>query len=407
MGMADYYPLLVRALDGLTEDSHEGRVAIYDRARGALQDQLRSVHPPLSEGDITRERLALDEAIDRTECEAAQGLIGPGSAARQEPDSSDLSYPEAERMPQGRPRRGADEAAPQVRPSPIMVRDRPRVDSISPSIRRPRSRTSLIAGALLALAVAGIATTAWMLRDKPGVSSTAALLPGEAPAAPVAGQNAADPEAKFADRVSGGGRPSAAAPARGAAAGPPRAEVAVSQRVVLLEENPADPKTPKISNGRGVWRIENINAGQGQPLETVVRADIEVPDANLGLTLQIRRNLDPTLPASHTVLLTFRPDPQNPDRVIKDIGLLQFKNEESVRGTPVAGLPVPVKENVFLIGLSDLRGDVERNLELFSRRNWIDLPIRMAKGQRGILSFEKGVSGEQVVNNALRQWGQL
>jgi hypothetical protein len=70
----------------------------------------------------------------------------------------------------------------------------------------------------------------------------------------------------------------------------------------------------------------------------------------------------------------------------------------------VAGLPVPVRENFFLIGLSNLAGDVERNVELFVRRNWIDLPIRLSDGKRAILSFEKGASGEQVMNDAFRQW---
>jgi hypothetical protein len=90
--------------------------------------------------------------------------------------------------------------------------------------------------------------------------------------------------------------------------------------------------------------------------------------------------------------------------VVRDIGLLQLKNEEAVRGTPLAGLPVPVKDNVFLIGLSNLQGDTERNVDLLRTRNWIDLPIRFASGQRAILSFEKGISGEQVVNDAFNQW---
>jgi hypothetical protein len=69
-------------------------------------------------------------------------------------------------------------------------------------------------------------------------------------------------------------------------------------------------------------------------------------------------------------------------------------------------LPVPVKENLFLIGLSNLASDVDRNTDLITRRNWIDLPIRFSSGQRAILSFEKGVSGEQLVNEAFRQWRQ-
>ena len=118
----------------------------------------------------------------------------------------------------------------------------------------------------------------------------------------------------------------------------------------------------------------------------------------------LRRNLDTTLPASHTVELTFTTREGDLTRVIRDVGLLQFKDEEAARGTPVAGLPVPVRENLFLIGLSNLQVDVARNTQLFVRRNWIDLPVRMASGQRAILSFEKGASGNQILNDAFSQW---
>ena len=47
---------------------------------------------------------------------------------------------------------------------------------------------------------------------------------------------------------------------------------------------------------------------------------------------------------------------------------------------------------------------MERNTELFVRRNWIDLPVRMASGQRAILSFEKGASGDQILTDAFSQW---
>ena len=61
--MADYYPLISRAVAGLEKNTGENRRALYERARKALVDQLRGVQPPLSETDITRERLALEEAI--------------------------------------------------------------------------------------------------------------------------------------------------------------------------------------------------------------------------------------------------------------------------------------------------------------------------------------------------------
>src|SRR5215468_6319568 len=84
--MADYYPLIAKAVFGLERSTGEARRALYDRARTALLAQLRGVEPALSEPDITRERLALEEAIRKVEAEAARRSRGePLSAARPEP----------------------------------------------------------------------------------------------------------------------------------------------------------------------------------------------------------------------------------------------------------------------------------------------------------------------------------
>jgi hypothetical protein len=70
--MADYYPLIARAVGGLDKNTGENRRALYERARSALVNQLRSVEPPLNESDITKERLALEESIRKVEAEAAK-----------------------------------------------------------------------------------------------------------------------------------------------------------------------------------------------------------------------------------------------------------------------------------------------------------------------------------------------
>ena len=71
--MADYYPLIARAIAGLDPSAPgESRRALYERARSALIAQLRSVQPPLTESEITRERLSLEEAVRKVESEAAQ-----------------------------------------------------------------------------------------------------------------------------------------------------------------------------------------------------------------------------------------------------------------------------------------------------------------------------------------------
>lgn len=70
--MTDYQPLIARAVEGLGKSTGEARRSLYERARSALITQLRSTDPPLSESDITRERLSLEEAIRKVEADAAR-----------------------------------------------------------------------------------------------------------------------------------------------------------------------------------------------------------------------------------------------------------------------------------------------------------------------------------------------
>src|SRR5581483_8887249 len=103
--MTDYHPLIARAVEGLAKNTGEARRALYERARAALVAQLRGVDPPLSESDITKERLALEEAIRKVEAETARKQRAeprvppprpaPGAALRQRPPASASSQPAA------------------------------------------------------------------------------------------------------------------------------------------------------------------------------------------------------------------------------------------------------------------------------------------------------------------------
>lgn len=75
--MTDYLPLLSRAVSGLERNTGEARRSVYDRARQALLKQLRSMNPPLAESEITRERLALEEAIRRIEAQVTRPAPPP------------------------------------------------------------------------------------------------------------------------------------------------------------------------------------------------------------------------------------------------------------------------------------------------------------------------------------------
>jgi hypothetical protein len=122
--MADYYPLIARAIAGLDPSAPgESRRALYERARAALIAQLRSVQPPLSESEITRERLSLEEAVRKVESEAAQrarDATRPSDASRTGGDRARAGDAfRANTRPNARPAEAAPPGAPQPsRPRP-------------------------------------------------------------------------------------------------------------------------------------------------------------------------------------------------------------------------------------------------------------------------------------------------
>src|SRR6201991_1232912 len=108
--MADYYPLIARAIAGLDPSAPgEQRRALYERARAALIQQLRSVQPPLSESEITRERLSLVEAV---------GKVEPGAAQRPREPTRSGGSPARESFRRSNPRPAEPGSAPAAAPPP-------------------------------------------------------------------------------------------------------------------------------------------------------------------------------------------------------------------------------------------------------------------------------------------------
>jgi hypothetical protein len=78
-----------------------------------------------------------------------------------------------------------------------------------------------------------------------------------------------------------------------------------AQKVVLYEEDPADPNGKRYV-GSAIWRTETVTPALGQPPELAIRADVEVPERKLAMTWSLRRNTDKGLPATHTVEIMFK-----------------------------------------------------------------------------------------------------
>jgi hypothetical protein len=440
--MADYQPLVARAVAGLEKNTGENRRALYERARGALVNQLRGVQPALDESDITRERLALEEAIRKVEAEAVkrqrpetaeppslsdQGLRGFRETVADAEGLGDASA-EANRsarefyqaMPgdQPLPGDGGAHAAPHYfdpqpaaepvqsqeptpahdytppREAPRSVPLPPRYEEDDAAYARPqRSYGGIVKFFLLLLVLAGIAGGGyWQRHTIMQMVSDYRSAPAPKP------QEATAPATrpKIADRI-------------GPAAGSPEAAnapaAAVAQKVVLYDEDPSDPKGKRYV-GSALWRTETVSPGPGLAPELAIRADVEIPERHLRMTWSLRRNTDKALPASHTIEIMFTLPSDFPEGGIANVPGVLMKQDEQARGTPLAGLAVKVTNGYFLIGLSAIDSDMQRNIDLLKNRDWFDIPIVYTSGKRAILAMEKGAPGVRAFQEAFRAWGQ-
>jgi hypothetical protein len=456
--MADYHPLVARAVGGLDKNTGENRRALYDRARTALVNQLRSVEPPLDESDITRERLALEEAIRKVEAEAVkrtradaaesgaegtaslsdQGLRGfretladaeglgdaaaeanraahefyeavpgdhlPHPAANASPAASEpapteqffeppAAEPDSERQQVPETSIADQHAAPPPKPAAVPS---PRYEDDEVYARPPRSFGRVIKFILLLLVLGGIAgggywqrhTIMAMVAKYRSTASAPAPKPREA-AAPAG-------KPKIADRIG---------PATGTPAPANAPAAAVAQKVVLYDEDPSDPKGKRYV-GSALWRTETVSPGPGLAPELAIRADVEIPERHMRMTWSLRRNTDKALPASHTIEIQFTLGADFPEGGIGNVPGVLMKQDEQARGVPLAGLAVKVTNGYFLIGLSAVDVDVQRNIQLLKERDWFDIPVVYTSGKRAILAMEKGTPGVRAFQEAFRAWGE-
>jgi hypothetical protein len=208
---------------------------------------------------------------------------------------------------------------------------------------------------------------------------------------------------KISDRVGQAGQPGSSTTAPGSKEGAPAA--AVAQRVVLYEEDPADAQGKRYT-GSVVWRTEMVSPGAGQASELAVKADLEIQERRINMTMSVRRNSDKALPASHTIEIMFNLPADFPFGGISNVPGILMKQAEQTRGSPLAGLAVKVTSGFFLVGLSATEGDMQRNLELLKERSWFDIPIVYNNGRRAILAIEKGTPGERAFKEAFAAWGE-
>jgi hypothetical protein len=178
----------------------------------------------------------------------------------------------------------------------------------------------------------------------------------------------------------------------------------VAQPAVLYEEDPSDPNGRQYS-GTVTWQVDSTASGPDAS-EVVVKADLEIPQRQMSLAISFRRNTDQTVSATHVFELKFNAPSDPPHGEISKLQGLALKPAEKVRGTLLAGQSIKVTPGYFLVTLSPLQADTQRNLKLLKEDPWFDVMFLYSNGNRAILAMEKGTAGERAFTQAFGVWGQ-
>src|SRR5258707_5382879 len=122
-------------------------------------------------------------------------------------------------------------------------------------------------------------------------------------------------------------------------------------------------------------------------------------------TVLFRLITEPSLRESHAEELTFILPTDFSGGGVGNVPGILMKSNEQARGTPLAGLAVKVTDGFFLVGLSNVDADRQRNVQLLKERSWFDVPLVYTNQRRAIIAIEKGAPGERAFNDAFAVWG--
>lgn len=468
--MADYHAILKRAISSLPSPTGEARRAVYEKARTALVNQLKSFDPPIPASEITQQRLQLEDAIRKVESEVAKGILRPKEAtippppppvsapvetvvpreATIPPAAAPAPVETTSRMaapvvppietappsaaPAVEPRQAAhDLLAASEPPPPTFGREASSRPPRQKKSRRrdagdvaggSRTRAPVVVGVAVAALVVVIGVVAlWSQRE----AISAFFGSNKAPVVDLAARSASEKLApKATDRL--GAEETAAKPQNGAAKPVPTQTITATpqlqtsdpakagdppaqQSVALVSQTAILYEEGKVGGQAAIASGKVVWQTQPDPTDPrpgslLLKARVEIPERGLVVLMQMHPNGDTSFPASHMVELKFNLPAGFEGKAITSVPGLILKADEQARGDALVGASAKVSENFFWIALSATDAERQRNMKFFRERGWIDVPVLYESGRRAILTLEKGSSGEKAVSDALASWGQ-
>ena len=175
--------------------------------------------------------------------------------------------------------------------------------------------------------------------------------------------------------------------------------VLAGSQSLLLEASPDGQSGAVPFSGTVEWTEGADELG----LPTLI-GKASIPARNLNVSMTIRKNTDPSLPASHLLELDFGVSDSFIGGTIASLPGVLLKDEELVPGTPLIGASARVMANSFLFALSATAADAETNKTLLESRKWVDLAVVYGTGRNAIITLEKDADAQALFDKVFAAW---
>lgn len=170
------------------------------------------------------------------------------------------------------------------------------------------------------------------------------------------------------------------------------------QAFFLIEGNAEAGQEDERLEGSTNWLL----VGSGGTL----RIEAEMAGTGARLLIDIAKNDDADLPASHTVTYNYTPRETEPDGSIVSFPAFMARIDDTSQSVPLRGAGAPILPNQYLMGLSDKPDDVIFNRNLLKNARWFVIPVVFENERRGLFVLEKGEIGKDAMASAMAAWGE-
>ncbi|MCS6760298.1 MAG: hypothetical protein MO852_16240, partial [Candidatus Devosia euplotis] len=285
-----------------------------------------------------------------------------------------------------------DQSQPAVAQTPeVVAPSTPALDPVQPS---DTASDPIAAPGNTATAAAAEPATALGFEAEDRLAPTPEVSSGTETALPSLGE--ADTESD--ERLPGQHANTAAVNDPGASVDP---AVLAGSQSLLLEASATGTTGAVPFSGTVEWREGVDEIG----LPTLI-GHASIPARNLGVNVTIRKNSDPSLPASHLMEVDFQVSDTFIGGTVANLPGVLLKDQELVPGTPLVGASARVVGNSFLFALSAAPGDAATNTDLLENRKWMDLAVVYGTGRNAIITLEKGEAAQVLFGKVFGVWSQ-